>query len=126
MDILGNMHTIVLNNILDLIKLKSLTDIKFCEELGFGAKTVDNWKRGVSKSYMKNIEAIAEYFNVSTDYLLGKTKNSSVDSERLNGVNFAFNNLSEDDIEIIKRTKDLPSKKKQAILNLLNALEEDD
>ena len=28
------------------------------------------WKRGRNKSYIKHIQKIADYFNVSTDYLL--------------------------------------------------------
>jgi len=32
---------------------------------------VAKWKMGVSKSYLKHISQIAEFLNVSTDYLLG-------------------------------------------------------
>ena len=38
-------------------------------------KTVNNWKRGLSEGYMKMLPQIADYFDVSVDYLLGRTDN---------------------------------------------------
>lgn len=38
-----------------------------------GKNTVNNWKAGRSKTYLKKIEEISDYFGVSVDYLLGRT-----------------------------------------------------
>lgn len=43
------------------------------KELGFASSTVTAWKNGSTISSDK-LKAIADYFNVSTDYLLGKTE----------------------------------------------------
>lgn len=40
------------------------------KELGFSSATVTQWKNGSIPS-SKSVSKIAEYFNVSTDYLLG-------------------------------------------------------
>ncbi len=40
------------------------------KELGFSSSTVTQWKNGSVPS-SKSVSKIAEYFNVSTDYLLG-------------------------------------------------------
>ena len=47
-------------------KQKDLTDY-----LGLTKNTFTNWKLGTSESYKKHIYKIAEFFDVSTDYLLG-------------------------------------------------------
>lgn len=38
--------------------------------LGVNAQTISDWKSGKTKSYKRHIDKIAEYFNVSVDYLL--------------------------------------------------------
>ena len=40
------------------------------EFLGLKKSTYDGWKRGTSKSFMKYIDRIAEYLNVTPNYLL--------------------------------------------------------
>ena len=57
-------------------KQKDLTDY-----LGLTKNTFTNWKLGASKSYKKHIDKIAEFFDVSTDYLLGKEKSPTANSD---------------------------------------------
>ena len=59
-------------------KQKDLTDY-----LGLTKNTFTNWKLGTSESYKKHINKIAEFFNVSTDYLLGveNKNNPAADSD---------------------------------------------
>lgn len=63
-----------LNRISELLvsqnkKQKDLTDF-----LGLTKNTYSNWKSGNNTSYIKYINKIAEFLDVSTDYLLGKTE----------------------------------------------------
>lgn len=51
---------------------KNISDKDFEIELGLNPKTINNWKRGKSSGYMKMLPEIADYFNVSVDYLLGR------------------------------------------------------
>ncbi len=61
------------------------------KELGFSSATVTQWKKG-SEPSGKSVAKIAEYFNVSTDYLLGKEESRrSTDDE----LKFALFNGSE-------------------------------
>ena len=46
-------------------KIKDLNDY-----LGLKQSTYDNWKRGKSESYLKHIDRIAEYLNVTPNYLI--------------------------------------------------------
>lgn len=46
--------------------------------IGIGSATISQWKQG-SEPTPKKLQLIAEHFNVSTDYLLGREENT--DSE---------------------------------------------
>jgi len=59
-------------------KQKELTDF-----LGLTKNTFTNWKLGTSESYKKYISQIAEFLNVSADYLLGKEKEPNPDETLL-------------------------------------------
>jgi transcriptional regulator with XRE-family HTH domain len=75
------------------IKAKTLT-----ENVGINHNAVTDWKNGKSKPGTDAIVKMAEYFNVSTDYLLGKTDDPTPprktdDKEPIelpDGLSFAF------------------------------------
>ena len=64
---------VTITRIVQLIKKANLPEAAFGEALGMGKNTVNNWKAGRSKTYLKKIYSIADYFGVSVDYLLGRT-----------------------------------------------------
>ena len=64
---------VIITRIVQLIKKANLPEAAFGEALGMGKNTVNNWKAGRSKTYLKKIDSIADYFGVSVDYLLGRT-----------------------------------------------------
>lgn len=57
-----------------LLKEQKKTQKELCDYLGITKGTYSNWKKGLSESYKSYIMEIAEFFGVSADYLLGKTK----------------------------------------------------
>ena len=65
---------LTLNKIIDLMSQHSCDNQKLATALGLNRQVVTDWKAGRSKSYKKYLPQIAEYFNVSVDYLLGKTE----------------------------------------------------
>ena len=91
-----------LEKIIDLVNSRCTNDQQFLSDLNFNRTLLSDWKSGKSKSYLKHINKIAEYFNVSTDYLLGneqKEKTPSQLSERANRILEAVNRLSEEEQE---------------------------
>jgi transcriptional regulator with XRE-family HTH domain len=66
-----------LDKIILLIKEKGIEQKKFALDLGLASSAVTDWKSGRNKSYIKHIDKIASYFNVSTDYLLGNAESSA-------------------------------------------------
>ncbi len=57
-----------------LCKEKSKSATAVGEELGFARSAVSRWRKGTAKPNFDSITLIADYFNVSTDYLLGNTE----------------------------------------------------
>lgn len=75
-----------LNRIIDLMKLKNCDNQMLASALGLNRQVVTDWKAERSKSYMKYLPQIADYFGVTVDYLLGKTDNKESKSTRRPGV----------------------------------------
>lgn len=114
MNMLDELHKTVLNNILYLINQKGLSDIDFCRALNLGDKTLDNWKRGISKTYMKKTKLIADYFDVSEDSLYGSgQKNKPTDT---------VDELDELEIKIVKLFSQLTPQNKQLALAQIGAI----
>ena len=66
-----------LDKILSLLTEKGIQQKTFAENIGVTKHTITEWKNGRSKSYMKYIDKIADFFDVSADYLLEKTDDKS-------------------------------------------------
>lgn len=66
-----------------LCKEKGISPSKAATEMGINKATVSIWKTKGTSPQIVQLEKIADYFDVSTDYLLGKTsqKNHSADDE---------------------------------------------
>lgn len=66
-----------------LCKEKGISPSKAATEMGINKATVSVWKTKGTSPQIVQLEKIADYFDVSTDYLLGKTsqKNHSADNE---------------------------------------------
>ena len=70
-----------------LLQENHITQNKFAKLSGVPQSTLSNWKNNVSTPKTSTMQKIADFFNVSVDYLLGQTdiKNKpSTNSEELN------------------------------------------
>lgn len=50
-----------------------LTQKEVAQKLKIGQNSYSNWENGTRKPIFPTIEKLADFFNVSTDYLLGNT-----------------------------------------------------
>ena len=57
--------------ILPLLANSGKTSTQLESEMGLPKKIISDWKNEKNKSYIRHIDKIAVYFNVTTDYLLG-------------------------------------------------------
>ena len=82
------------------------------EHLKLNKTTYTDWKSGKSKSYRKYLIEIAEFFNVSIDYLVyGKEKSSSTE-------------LTEDERELLKYFKQLSNHEQTKLIGRAELLAE--
>lgn len=95
-----------IDKIILLLDKSGKSQKEFADFLGITKNAITDWKSGRIKSYRKYIPKIAEFFDVSTDYLLSDDMNTSTQeseppsiSELMEG----FLKLSQEDkVEFIK------------------------
>ena len=79
-------------------------------ELGLSRSSVTTWKKGTVPNNSSLVK-IANYFNVSVNYLLGKEKESAPTPTR-----------SECEEKIIERFRTLPEEEQEAFLKIIEAM----
>lgn len=60
----------MINRILALIDNSDMSDSAICRELSIGNGIIGKWRKGLQKPSTEAIIKIAQYFQVSTDFLL--------------------------------------------------------
>lgn len=97
----------VLENITKLLKEKNKTQKELCAYLGISGNVFTDWKSGRINSYKKYLPEIAEYLEVSVDYLLGK---SDIPEDDITFDDFSF--------ALYNETKELTEGQKKELLNM--------
>lgn len=75
-----------------LRKKKNISQVKLSENLGVSKSTISMYEAGKRQPDFETLNLIAEYFNVSTDYLLGKV---SIENTSLFDEDFEIKNLEQ-------------------------------
>ena len=78
-----------------MLKKQNKTQKELCDYLGIKKNAFTNWKNGSNTSYIKHLPKIAEFFDVSTDYLLGKTDIKKEQTAEMQSNNEDINKLIE-------------------------------
>ena len=66
-----------LDRVLQLIKEKGISKNKFLKDINLSKNSIDNWEKRGNIPPGDVIAKIAQYFNVSTDYILGLTDSAT-------------------------------------------------
>lgn len=61
-----------------MLKERRCTKKQLCDRIGISGNNFTAWKSGQSESYMKYLPQIAEFLDVSVDYLLGKEEDEEL------------------------------------------------
>lgn len=96
------------NRLSELRKKKGISQYKLADELGFSRGQIANYEQGSREPDYSTLLKIAEYFNVSTDYLLGKEE---FDNRDLLAAHIDDDLTEEERIEIEKYLKFIRSQK---------------
>lgn len=96
----------VLTRILTLLDEQHIQQKELSDYLGLSKCAMTGWKNGNNTSYMKHLPKIAEFFNVSVDYLLGKEIPTTDNNFTYALYNELTHDLSEDNIQQLKQFAD--------------------
>jgi transcriptional regulator with XRE-family HTH domain len=98
----GGCELDILTKIMSLFDESEKSDFDLEKEIGLPRSTIYKWRKGVNKAYKNYVIQIADYFNVSVDYLLGRETPS--------------NGLSDEERELLDLYKKLNATGKQKLL----------
>lgn len=76
-----------LNNLFLIIEKKGLSASKVSADTGISTGNISDWKKGRSMPTAIKLDILANYFECSIDYLLGRTDNPNVSGNYINGDN---------------------------------------
>ncbi len=89
---------------------------RVAEDCGLSRASVNRWKSGSTPTY-ETIKVLADYFEVSTDFLLGKEKSPvAANSDKAE--------ISDEALNLAKVIASLPPEKKKTMLDLIDLLKE--
>lgn len=74
------------DNLKAIRKKSGKTQKEVAEGIGIGQGTYKNYETGAREPNNATLVAIANYFDVTTDYLLGREQTASTESLRLNKI----------------------------------------
>lgn len=99
--------------VLSLIETEFKSDAEFEREMGLPPKTVNNWRRGLSSSFMKMLPELASGFGIGVSELLDMPITHDTDD------------LSDDEIELLtlyRKSSVLSPKQKLALRKTLESV----
>ena len=103
----------IVQNILRLAKEKKITNQQLCKILETNPNKIYDWKIGKSKPSAEDISKLADYFDVSTDYLLGRQVTESSVPENIQQLLSIASRLSCDQLkDLLQYAEFIESKNK--------------
>lgn len=100
-----------------LRKEKKLTQYSLAESLGFSRGQISNYEQGSREPDQDTLLKIADFFNVSTDYLIGKSNIKEFAEQLIKN----FNKSAEEDL--LKKEKVNIEKEVEEIIKKINKLD---
>ncbi|MCL2343500.1 MAG: helix-turn-helix domain-containing protein [Firmicutes bacterium] len=61
-----------------LLQERKVSSYKLTKDTGLPNGTISKWRNGIQYPSIESLVRLADYFNVSTDYLLGRTDKPEV------------------------------------------------
>jgi transcriptional regulator with XRE-family HTH domain len=95
------------------MKEQRVSQQEICQYLNLTKQTFSDWKSGKSESYLKYLPQIAEYLDVSVDYLLGKTPSPERE------------NIPEDEKRLRELLSQMSEEQLQTALKIISAIAEE-
>jgi len=81
--------------LVSLRESKRFTQLDVSEKLGIKRARYNAWEQGLSQPNIEMLKSIAELYNISIDYLIGKSEMANAEIERMSSI--------DQDIRVIQR-----------------------
>lgn len=104
----------------ELLKRKGVKTADVCRETGLKAPTFSDWKKGKSKPNADKLILLANYFDVSVEYLR-TGKETTIEIAK---TDVALSNMDERLKAYALKLAELPKEKQDQIMNLIDMLGE--
>lgn len=65
------MYDIFCNRLKEILKQTKTQQKDICKAIGIPKQKLTNWKTGYTEPSLKDLALLSQYFEISTDYLLG-------------------------------------------------------
>ena len=86
-----------MENLRKIREERKVNQLKIAMDLEISQESISKYETGVAFPSKIILLKLADYFNCSIDYLMGRTDNLSAESERIENLIFRYNKLSEKD-----------------------------
>lgn len=90
----------------NLFEENNITQATVAEKLGTTRQTIGNWLLGKSQPDFETLIKIADYFNTTTDYLLGRTKTKTINEDVRTVCDYL--GLEEESLKYLRVSKTIP------------------
>jgi transcriptional regulator with XRE-family HTH domain len=104
-----------IDRIYELIKQRGITAAQLTRDAGLTNGLLSQWKKGLQKPSSKNLKKIADYFNVTTDYLL------SGSDKKISPSNEGGENSDLEPVILARSSSPLPKEEMRRIKKLLDS-----
>ncbi len=95
----------IMNRILLSMEKKGVRQVDLMRHLGITDQVFTKWKYENSKSYLKYMDEIADYLNVTVDYLMNGTENGT--------------EYPQEDVELLNLIHELSKPKRKLVRNII-------
>ena len=105
-----------MNRIAELRKEMNLNQVGLALKLNISQYMISAYETGRHQPTADMLTMIADYFNVSVDYLLGRSNIRSIED------NMSKDNLSEKELQMLSLFRTLPNEKKEQAIGIVFAI----
>lgn len=106
-----------------LLEEKGVKTSDVCRATGIVASTFSNWKKGKSIPKQDKIKKIADYFNVSVDYLIDGKEKVFIESQA--EIDIALTEQNERIKQYMLKFANLSEDKRNAIISIIDSYEKE-
>lgn len=110
------------DRLLELRRQRDLSQSELANYIGVNKQTISQYERGVRRPDLDTLSILCDFFNVSSDYLLGKSNITMrfVDSFGLNKLD-----ISDFEYDLICSYRSAPESRRESVRALLEIKEKD-